>query len=45
VKRDGKEIGSIDGSISADGKVMTNEFKGLDNNGREVRERRVYDRQ
>jgi hypothetical protein len=40
-RRDGKEIGSIDSTISADGKVMTNVYKGVDANGKESQQLRV----
>jgi hypothetical protein len=45
LKRDGKEIASFDSTVSADGKTLTNLFKGVDANGKAVQERRVYDRQ
>ena len=45
LKRDGREIGSIDSRISADGKVMTRVYKGLDAYGKESQQLRVWDRQ
>ena len=44
-RRDGKETGSIDSIISADGKIMTNVYKGIDANEKQSQQLRVWDRQ
>lgn len=43
--RNGRETGSIDSTISADGRVMTSLYKGLDVNGRESQQVRVWEKQ
>jgi len=44
-KKDGKETSSMDSTISADGKVLTNVYKGPDANGKQGEQLRVWDRQ
>lgn len=44
-KTNGKETSALDGTISPDGKTMTNIVKGTDSHGKPFEEIRVFDRQ
>ena len=44
-KKDGKQVGTIDSTVSEDGKTMTNLFKGTDSKGNPIDEVRVFDKQ
>ena len=45
LKKDGKEIGKLDGAISPDGKTQTNTVRGVGNDGKAFEEIRVWDKQ